>query len=292
MTLEQLISKAANLAPAVALMPRILKLLRSPDSSIDELIELVRLDPPLTAQILKVSNSALFAGGTQIYDVAEAINRIGFAETYRIVGMIAGRDLLAQRLAAYFTEDGEMWENSLFSAMMCEKVARRVGVEDHLAYTLGLLHGIGKFILNQYMGDGYLRLYALIEEKGCSLLESEKEIFGYDHAEVGAELLQKWKFPSEVVVPVRYQYQPQRTPRHRKETAMVHLTNYLAAALGVNYGRDANAFPMQPVALSMCNLTENDLELLFADGQELFSEVKGKISAFSPKSRAGASKEP
>lgn len=279
MKIEDLIQRAANLAPALAMLPKILTLLRSPNSGLDELIEMVRLDPPLTAQILKASNSAFFAGGTQVYDISEAVNRIGFQETYRIVGLLAGRELLEKRLQGYFTEDGEMWENSLFSAMLAEKLSTRLQLDANLGYALGLLHGIGKFVLNQAMDDNYKRLYQLIEREGMSMVAAEREVYGFDHAEVGASLLKHWKFSSEMVVPVKYQYRPQAAPSQKKNTAMLHLVNYVVASLGLNYGRQANAFTVHPMAFSLVQLREEELESILLEASELIEETRSRIAA-------------
>ena len=277
MSLEVYLDRAVKLAPAMALVPRILELLRRPDSSLDELIELVRVDPPLTAQILKVSNSAHFGSTVRVYEVSEAINRIGFAETYRLVGRLMSKEFLNQRMAAYYAEDSELWENSLLTAAMCELMGARVGVDKHLAYTAGLLHSIGKYVLGAYAGKKYHALYRRIQAEGLSLLNAEQEVFGIDHAEVGARLMERWKFSREVTMPVRYQYTPSRASGFKRTAALLHLANWAVGALGANHGRAAHAMRMEPVALELAGLTQQDVIAWVVDGQSLLADTRAEM---------------
>jgi len=191
MNLEALIDQVSELQPTMALLPKLLRLLRSTDSSLEDLVEIIKLDPPLTAQILKVSNSAVFGGGLQVYELSEGIGRIGFARTYQLVGMLAGHKVMAPNLKAYKIEAGELWENSVVTAKTCELLARKCEFDPHLAYTFGLLHGIGKFVLNRFSSEDYSEIYNLIQNKKESFLTAEKDVFGTNHAEVGAALLRK-----------------------------------------------------------------------------------------------------
>jgi len=277
MSIDVYLDRAVKLAPAMALIPKILGLLRSPESNLDDLIELIRIDPPLTAQILKVSNSAVFGSSVRVYDVGEAINRVGFAETYRLVGRLMSKEFLQQRLAAYYTEDDELWENSLLTAAMCEAMGPKVGVDKHLAYTAGLLHGIGKYVLSSFAGKDYHGLYRRIQTEGISLLAAEQESYGFDHAEIGARLLERWKFNREVIIPVRYQYTPHKANAYRRTAALLHLANWAVATLGANHGRAAHAIRMEPSALEIAGLTQDDVINWIVEGQTLLAETRNEM---------------
>ena len=281
MSIDVYLDRAVKLAPAMALVPKILDLLRKPNSNLEELIELIRIDPPLTAQILKVSNSAVFGGTMRVYEVGEAINRIGFAETYRLVGRLMSKEFLQQRLAAYYAEDDELWENSLLTASMCEQMGPRIGVDKYLAYTGGLLHSIGKYVLSTFAGDDYHRLYRRIQTEGLSLLAAEEDAYGFNHAEIGARLLERWKFNREVLIPVRYQYTPQRANAFRRMAALLHLANWAVATLGANHGRAAHAIRMEPSALTIAGLTQDDVINWIVEGQSLLADTRNSIGAYA-----------
>ncbi len=281
MKLEDLIKQVSELQPTMALLPKLLRLLRSTESSMEDLVEIIRLDPPLMAQILKVSNSALFGGGTQLYDVGEAIGRIGFARTYQLVGMLAGQKMLAPDLKAYKIESGELWENSVVTAKVCENLAKTCNADFNLAYTCGLLHSIGKFVLNRYSNENYSEIYNLIQNKKETFLEAEKDVFGTDHAEVGGALLDKWGFNDDVIIPIRYQYNIKEVPDHKQQTAILHLANWAVAGAGGNYGQFALAFEVDSSALGIAGLTEDQVLEALPEAASIVLETKETLSGIT-----------
>jgi len=172
--------------------------------SLDELAQLIALDPALTSKLLRVANSAFFGMGGRVSLLEEAITVIGLSNTR---GFIVADVLMKQfrknpwaqiDLRAY-------WDHSLCMASVAQILAHRTSLSPSLAFSVGLLHRIGVLILSAQLGPSYLEL---TQERlsGFEFAEREREQFRISHTEVGANLLAKWHLPQLMVDAVRNQF--------------------------------------------------------------------------------------
>jgi len=283
MNLDTLIAQVRNILPSPQILPRLLTILEDPDSHSAEVVDIIKLDPALTAQVLALSNSAFYGYSSPSIDLDEAVNRIGFKELYKLVGLVLCKRLVGQSaLPAYQIDEGELWENSIACAFAMEKLAAAARSEPTMAYTLGLMQGLGKIVINQYAGDAYLAVFDAIESRGCSMLEAESGVFGFDHARTCEALLAKWNFPEEISVPVAYQYRPAEAPLYREPASMLHLAKWIVSGLGANCGRDAFAFEMDGSVLEILDLSETHVQLLILEVQERLATVKCLLQSVNP----------
>jgi len=207
-SLEQIVEGVVSLPPTPRILPKLQKLLRNPDSGIHDIISLLKVDAPMTAQIVRLSNSAYYNTGDPVQSLEEAVNRLGFREVYRVTNVAAAKQVMGEALPLYNMGKGELLESSVSCAVLMVEIgsrARRVDLDG--AYTLGLLHSIGKVIINQYFLKHGLELYGNASGDNVDIMW-ERKLIGFDHAEVGAAILKKWNFPDEIIVPVQYHLDP------------------------------------------------------------------------------------
>ena len=259
MNLETLIDEVKNLFPSPQILPALLTLLKDPDADAGKVVELLRVDAALTAQIIASSNSAYYGFESPAISLDEAVGRIGFREAYRLVGMVLGKRLASQKVEVYYLNESDLWFNALACALAMENLARVSGQDVSVAYTTGLLHGIGKLALNQVGGKAYEAVFERIEKAEETLIVAEQAVLGFDHAQAGAALLERWKFPPLICNPIRYQYKPMQAKEALGMTCSLHLANWVVAAAGFNYGRDAWAMEIQTEALQYSRISEADL---------------------------------
>jgi HD-like signal output (HDOD) protein len=195
--------KAFPTAPQI--LPPLLQALGEDNVNLARIVDLVSVDPALTAQILKTCNSAFFSRSTSIDSVHDAVNQLGLQTVYCIVAGTTGSQLFTSTQPANSAAD--WWRNAVMTAFASQFVAEGVNAEPGAMFTAGLLHDFGKVLLWQAFQADYARL---LEEPGLTepeIAKREAAAFGIDHAEVGGRLLARW-------IPGKRTRQPPR-PNHR-----------------------------------------------------------------------------
>ncbi len=281
---DTLLAQVKRLPPNPQIMLKLLRLLQDINTNPNDIVELIRIDAPLTAQVLRLSNSAYYGVVTPSYNLEEAINRIGFRETYKLVGVVCSSQIFNTPVQTYYLENDQLWENSIAAALVMENMAQRIGLDPSNCYTIGLLHPIGKVIINQLMSDKYAEVYGLIEKEKISIIEAEERILGFHHAQIGKALLAKWNFPPEIYEPIEYQYNPMEAPTQQMSACALHLANCVVGGVGLNYGRDAWAFKAHDEALEKLGLEPDDLERFLLQIHERLNDIKGLLIAGKTKS--------
>ncbi len=220
-----------HLPPTPAVMVKLLRIFKQAEPDLDEVVKLISHDPSLTAEVLKRCNSAYFAGENSVTDIFEAISRLGFYEVYRAVVLISGvRTMSLQTIAAGVRVE-ELWHHSLATGVAAEVIAREIRESEVAAFTAGLLHDVGKLVLASAEGRKYGTLTQLADAEGASLVELERKVFGFDHSEIGARLLERWRLPAEVVAPIRHHHNLAGAGEHARLTATLALADTIANQL-------------------------------------------------------------
>lgn len=182
--------------------------LDDPNSSFEDLAEIVRSDPALSARLLKIVNSAFYGFTEKVDSLNHALNIIGtdqltdLALAAIVTSKFEGipRDLINMET---------FWMHSVGCGISARKIAELIpGVESEKVYLGGMLHDIGSLIIFKQSPGDAKKILTRCQETGEHLFEVEKDILGYDHAEVGALLLTEWKLPDRLVEVVKYHHQP------------------------------------------------------------------------------------
>jgi putative nucleotidyltransferase with HDIG domain len=145
------------------------------------------------------------------------------------------------------------------AAVAAQLIARKLGDEESPVFTATLLHDIGKIILAQAMDDVYARLFREAEINQISLVEAEKKLLGVDHAAVGGQLLERWKFPHSIVMAVTCHHSPAAAEGHQRLASYVYLGNMIAYFMGYGYGHLAFALRGRGEALAALGLAPESI---------------------------------
>jgi HD-like signal output (HDOD) protein len=180
-------------------------LLRDPNTDLGPVSALIKRDAALAAALLRVSNSAVYGTEAKVGCIEDAVSRVGFAEVYRITGMVAV-EMLADRALTYYGISAQyLRDQMLETAFVAECLAEACDLDPRTAYTAGLLRPIGILIL-----DRVARLLGIEEgfvaERDGTYLQWEGIVFGIGSPDVAALILADWNFPSDIVEAVRDQY--------------------------------------------------------------------------------------
>jgi HD-like signal output (HDOD) protein len=267
-TLSEVCEKALRLPCSPTLLPRLLEVLSRPDAALDDLEEVISLDPVLASAVLRLANSAYFSTASSSVDTLhEAVLRLGQQEIYRLAALsLAGR-WMSLEVEGYRWEPSDFCRASLVTAVAAECLAERTGqVEPEHAYAAGLVHAIGKLAVGYACADHFGAIRAHQQSQGCTWLEAEAAVLGYDHAAVSSELLRRWKFPERFVAVAANNPPSHSTPvEHMALAVHVHAANYLAVTIGAGQGEDGFLVSLQPALLTEWGFTPETLEATMPD---------------------------
>lgn len=186
--------------PVVAM--EVLRLCRNKDASIQQVAEIVSRDPALSGKILRVANSALFGGSTQVATVKQALVRMGLRNAQSAA---LGFSVVNQKsvCGAPSFNHSAFWESSLVTAVAAKTVTQQSrGQFPDEAFTAGLLQDIGILSMNNALKGEYEPVVKAWNAGADNIVEMERELFGSDHMEVAAYLLALWNVPERLVDPI------------------------------------------------------------------------------------------
>ena len=182
-------------------------------STAAEIERIIALDSALAGATLRLANSAAYGGTAPVFALDEAILRLGQREIYRLAALV-----LVSRWESVHTknlrwEPGDYSRHSLCVALAAEVVAESSErIDPQVAYTAGLVCDLGKLALAYVCAPFYPGISARCEAERCAWEEAEKWVLGYNHAEVGAQLLRAWHFPESFALVVEHQLNPPQAP--------------------------------------------------------------------------------
>jgi putative nucleotidyltransferase with HDIG domain len=254
------VRKAQHLMPPPHILSQLLPLLNQPDRDVGNVIELISYDPSLTANVMRVCNSAYYNRGTSIQSLKQAITHIGLNETYRIVVAIAGSMLLSTAGQEHSRKKShKLWSHSATAAIAAQILAQEAGEDENAVFTGGLLHDIGKVVFAAEVEDLYESRDDPREENGQSLLDVERGLFGVDHAELGGRLMEAWRLPTNLVAAVRFHHQPDEALTYGRAAACVLLGDCIAYLLDRGYGQERVVLRGRDEALDSLRISSEQL---------------------------------
>jgi HD-like signal output (HDOD) protein len=265
---DTIISLGSKLPPALGIFGRLRTLLDDADCDLDDIVELLRVDPALTFQIIKLSNSALYGLKSRVQTLDEAVARVGFGEIHQLVGLIVSRQVFQGDLTNYGIPAGRLWENAVAVGALASAFATRVNGNGGGAYSAGLMRNLGKIILNnhtaaaQYPGE-----------------EAQPDVFAWEKAqhditspEATAMLMDHWRFPFDITGAVCTHANPDTAGEFTAGAANLHLACSFAAEWGCALpGEGPALWRRDDELLAMVGLEKDLLEGAVADARQQFS---------------------
>jgi len=208
---------------------RLLHLVGRDETPFREIADVIQLDPALSAELLRLANSALFGARYPVKTISHAIALVGQERICNLIwtSFLSGFMCL---VPAHETL-GQCWRHSLASALCCERLAEGAGVNRRFAYTAGLLHDIGRLSLLASYPAEYARMLEVAAEYDVNVLSFERQVFRMDHCQAGAWLASYWAFPKEFSYFVAMHHTPVEDGC-RDMMAVVKLGCQLADVLG------------------------------------------------------------
>jgi len=250
-----------NLPPFPPVAQRALLLLNEPEINIQELVAVVKFDPAVTANILRISNSAYFGLNQEIHSLHQALLLLGTQELLKIMVISGATRLFSSVDSGYGGERRGLWHHSVSCALMVDLLARDLSLIDQATgFTAGLLHDLGKVVLSLFAQREFLAIKEVMEQQGVSFLEAEKNVLGIDHAELGGEMARMWRFPDRLRLAITYHHLNKPEAYADDLILLVYLADFLVLRFGQEQGLDVVADTCNPEVLRHFQLQPQDLE--------------------------------
>jgi HD-like signal output (HDOD) protein len=264
LTVEEVAAGLEFLPSAPKVLPQLYTLLRGGDPTLQQVGALLRLDPGLTARILKMGNRHSAARGEHCLSVEDAINAVGFDTINTLVSQVADEQIFSRSLGLYALDAEEHWRASVTCALAAEVLAEHTGEDTSTAYTAGLLYNAGMVAIDQAVGVFEPTLTFAPRPFPREFADAERAFLEFTHAEVGAALLKAWSFPVTIVEPVRWQNAPLSSAGYARMACLLHAAKWLRAVICADEDRDMPPVP-HTVLLQSLRITPEKLARLVVE---------------------------
>lgn len=257
------ILKSIEKIPAFpATIQKVIALLRDEDYAVNNVVNVIKLDQAVTANILKISNSAYFGARQKIRTIQDAVIYLGQQQLVRAVQTAGISKYFQKGAKGYVKHSKELWEHSVAVALMSQILSRKLmSREDPVLYTAALLHDVGKIIMGEYVHESYGQISNRVTDLKCSFLEAEEAILGINHAELGGRIADRWNFPAEIRDAIAFHHRPDLLHAASSDKAwLVYLSDQTCLMYGVDGGVDALAYQGLEDVMRYFNMRAIDLE--------------------------------
>jgi putative nucleotidyltransferase with HDIG domain len=260
--LKRILNQVKSFPGMPATAARLMPLLQSPHASVDQIEDILRYDPGLTANILKLTNSAYFGLPSQVSSVRQAVLLLGWKRLLQLVMTMCMSAIMKKPIPGYELPRGELWRHSVAVSVAADLLIASLNINDvDEVFTAALLHDIGKMVLGSYVLEDLAKIKEMVS-KGISFEVAEYVVLGTNHAAIGARILQSWSLPQELVNAVRWHHDPDSCESRCMLSDVVHVANIMSCCIG--YGKGCNGQAAEPSfeVIERLGLTQNHIDQL------------------------------
>ncbi len=276
-TPNDLVSGVVRLVSLPEVCIRINEMLEDPRISAVDIGKVISQDTGLTARLLKIVNSAFYGFPARIETVSRAVTVIGLRE-------LRGLVLAASAVEAFSKIPNDVlnmvqfWRHSVYCGVVAQLLADKCHVlHSERLFVGGLLHDIGKLILCHRMPNEMREVVQRAKAEQRPAYEIEHEIFGFDHTEVGGELLKVWQMPKTLGEAVRYHHQPDQANEAIMDVCLIHIANGMTLIAEQGLDMEENQEAISPYAWQTTNLEPSIMDEVFQEAGDMFSEALESI---------------
>jgi HD-like signal output (HDOD) protein len=271
--LKNLIMTTRDLPAMPHVASKVLELSSDPQTCAPQLQQVIADDQAMAARILKIANSAMYACSRRVKTLSEAIVMLGFNSIRSLVVTSAARNLYAGAGARLGLKERLLWEHSIGCAFAGRMLAlRRWPQMAEEAFLAGLMHDIGKLVLNLQIPERFDEVVQIVYNEQRGFCETERELLGFDHSQVGALLVNKWKLSPLLEETIGLHHDPQAVTGDRPLLVCLDAANQLCHRLGIGFKDDPDLDLLAQPSLRALGFTAADLDDLAGRLQETLEQ--------------------
>ena len=279
-TIESIIEAVDHLKPVSDVAGKVMALLDDPDCGMADLSDIIRYEPALTANVLKLANSAYFGLPGKINDPKQAIVYLGMTQVVDLVLLISCSESFNGSHDGYGLNTGELWKGAVSAAIIANDLAEIKGLKQKsLFFTGALLRDIGKVVLNQHVKSATEQILNRVKTQRITFKEAERQVLGFDHTQVGAMVAKNWHFPPPLQCIISYYHTPLEAKGCFLEASIVHLADAMCRKMEIGMGVDDPSYPEDGRVARSLGLNESAIQGVIDGFDNKMERVNALFSA-------------
>lgn len=222
-----------NLPAMSGTMKEVSEMLDDPNTNSQKLGKMIGRDQAIATKILSIANSPMYGLRRKVTTIDFAILVLGFLEIKKIVLALSLMESFKNKTDKYLDQK-KFWLHSIITGSAAKRIAEdlgyRIGGE---AFISGLLHDLGIPVIHKYFHSSFIEIVSAVESNNVVYNDAEISQLGYNHAEIGMFLTEKWNLPIELCDTILNHYSPSKASENKVLASIVHLADYMTQKLGV-----------------------------------------------------------
>ena len=265
-SMKKLIMLTGDLPPISIVARKVMEVVNYSSTNAETLQQIISKDQGMAGHIMKIANSALYASSGKIETLTDAIVMLGFNSIRSLSIMSATKNLykLSRNGGRIGLKDKLMWEHSVAAAIAGRIIARKVkpSYAEH-AFMGGLMHDIGKLVLLKKVPDRFDHVIEEVYNTGRHFQDVEMEEFGFEHSEVGALLIKKWRLPEDFEEAIMLHHKVVAGMEIDNQLVYyIDLANKFCHKLGIGFTKEPELEIQEEISALMLGLSKNDIDEL------------------------------
>jgi len=278
---RRVLKRVKDIPSLPQLVVETLNKLDDPKSSAADVGHKLSLDEGLLVRVLRLANSAYYGLPRKITGVSEAVSYLGFKTVKSIVLAATVYKFMDGSFSGYALDRGALWRHSQSVAVTSRHIAERTGHADpEEAYIGGMMHDLGKTVLNDYVRFGYGVILRMVEEDKLTFCEAERSVLGFDHAQVGGLVLEQWNLPESYALAASHHHMPWELSAEKGEFLpcidVVHAANAMCIMLGAGLGGDGLQYNLSTESLERLGI-ELEVEQVMSELVDILSGLEEEL---------------
>jgi len=282
--IDLMLQKVDSVPTLPHLVNQLVQVVTSDKTSARDVAKIVSFDQAFTSKILRLVNSAFYGFPQKIGTVTHATAILGFNVLRSLALSISVFDIFKGESFGF--DRAAFWKHSIGVGVSARALAKRIRYpEPEEVFIAGLLHDIGKVVMDKYMHDDFIKVLRAVNEKDCTIREAEIDVLGTDHARIGHRIGIRWNLPRRLRDSIRYHHIPpadlSTLADNGKETALIHMGDIVCRVKNFGSGGDGKLLDPNEKLWAITGLTEEDLKAVLDTVDKEFETASAFIEMSS-----------
>lgn len=263
--IDEIVNIANHIPPFPKVAHQVMKMLENKEVQAKDLANVIQYDSAITANLLRTCNAAYFGLSRKVSSLDDALVVVGHDILKDIIiASSSARFFKGVAGGGYCLEQGDLWKHSVATAIMAKMMSVHFkSVDAGVAFTVGLLHDVGKRFLSSFVAEDFQKIMDLAHNSEYSFMEAEEKILGMSHAQLGGLIMERWDFEERFTMAVRQHHDPDAVQKDEL-TALVAMSNALVVSMGIGVGADGLSGRLQGEGMARFGIDARKLDLYMA----------------------------